>query len=94
MDWDDTTTNNASMEQNVLDNLLETMIDRDDAVSSRHAFLEAHNGNRSLSKVVDKVKAVIVETSLSKAEMKSAIQSCTPVFTRRQQMAGKTLKSN
>ncbi|XP_059279697.1 uncharacterized protein LOC132033676 [Lycium ferocissimum] len=53
---DDTTTGDASLEQNLLDNLLETVIGRDDAASTAHAFLEANSGIEVCQRLLTKWK--------------------------------------
>lgn len=53
---DETATNDASVEQNLLDNLLETVIGRDDAASTAHAFLEANSGIEVCQRLLTKWK--------------------------------------
>ncbi|WMV26951.1 hypothetical protein MTR67_020336 [Solanum verrucosum] len=53
---DDTATDDASLEQNLLDNLLETVIGRDDVASTSHAFLEANSGVEVCQRLMTKWK--------------------------------------
>ncbi|XP_015071970.1 uncharacterized protein LOC107016011 isoform X2 [Solanum pennellii] len=53
---DDTATDDASVEQNLLDNLLETVIGRDAAASTAHAFLEANSGVEVCQRLLTKWK--------------------------------------
>ncbi|CAN4092408.1 unnamed protein product [Withania somnifera] len=52
----DTATDDTSVEQNLLDNLLETVIDRDAAASIAHAFLEANSDIEVCQKLLTKWK--------------------------------------
>ncbi|KAF3677511.1 putative myosin heavy chain-like isoform X2 [Capsicum annuum] len=53
---DDTATDDASVEQNLLANLLETVIDRDDAASTAYAFLEGYSGIEVCQRLLTKWK--------------------------------------
>lgn len=53
---DDTATDDVSVEENLLDTLLETLIGKDDAASTAHAFLEANGGMEVCQRLLTKWK--------------------------------------
>nr|XP_009770627.1 PREDICTED: uncharacterized protein LOC104221294 isoform X2 [Nicotiana sylvestris]XP_016462726.1 PREDICTED: uncharacterized protein LOC107785852 isoform X2 [Nicotiana tabacum] len=53
---DDTATDDVSVEENLLDTLLETLIGKDDAASTAHAFLEANGGMEVCQNLLTKWK--------------------------------------